>query len=292
MNGRKMILLLMLALMIAVAGQLSAQQKTTTTETEAVAASTAGGTATPADQTLNSHDVRNELTMVLRDHPPELGTILALDPTLLSDDAFLAHYPDLARFIAAHPEVRRQSAFYVEAFKPENPSTSHSVERMLEPLFAVGAMLLVLFALSWAIRTIVEQKRWSRLARTQSDVHNKILDRFGTSTELLDYIRTPAGSRFLESAPIPLHGEAPRMSAPIARVLGSIQFGVIISAAALGVLFVSSRFTKEAGDGLFAIGTIALCIGLGFIASAVVSLVLARRLAAPDEPRELAAANQ
>ncbi|HJX29810.1 MAG TPA: hypothetical protein VJ885_18055 [Thermoanaerobaculia bacterium] len=40
-------------------------------------------------------------------------------------------------------------------------------------------------------------------------MHNKILDRFNTTEQLLEYIRTPAGSKFLESAPIPLHVERP-----------------------------------------------------------------------------------
>jgi hypothetical protein len=295
MNGKRMILILMLTLMIAVAARTTAQQKKAATATGTAMTSTTTttttGTAAPADQSPTSQEIRSDLAALLHDHPPELGTILALDPTLLSDDAFLAHYPDLARFVAAHPDVRRQTAFYVEAFQPPKQNTQ-SIDRVLEPLFAVGAMLLFLFAMAWVIRTLVEQNRWSRLARSQSEVHNKILDRFGTSTELLDYIKTPAGARFLESAPIPLHGEPARMSAPVARILGSVQFGVIISAAAAGVLFVSTRFTKEAGDGLFAIGTIALCIGAGFIVSAIVSLMLSRRLGKANDERDLAVANQ
>ena len=43
-------------------------------------------------------------------------------------------------------------------------------------------------ALAWLIRTLIEQRRWKQLSRTQSDVHNKILDRFNTTEQLLEYI--------------------------------------------------------------------------------------------------------
>ena len=120
--------------------------------------------------------------------------------------------------------------------------------------------------------------RWRQLSRTQSEVHNKILDRFGTSSELLEYVRSPAGTKFLESAPIPVRAEEqPRPSAPQSRVMLSIQVGVVVTAAAVGMLLVSLRL-DEGADGLFALGAIGFCLGAGFIASALISLFLSRRL--------------
>lgn len=294
MNGKRMILILMLTLMLAVTTKLSAQEKTKksdSAETTATTTTVATQTATPTEERMSSQEVRNQLHALLREYPPQLGTILGTDPTLLSDDAFLAHYPELARFVAAHPDVKHQSAYYVDEFIRRDQVPDHPVERMLEPFMAGGAMLMVIFAVAWVIRTLIDQRRWTRLAHTQSEVHNKILDRFGSASELLEYIKTPAGSRFLESAPIPLHSEAPRQG-PNPRILGSIQLGVIICATAAGFLFISTRFTKDAADGLFAIGMIALCIGIGFIASAAVSIFLTRRLGASGDASSLAALNQ
>jgi hypothetical protein len=141
--------------------------------------------------------------------------------------------------------------------------------------------VLIAFALAWVIRTINEQKRWNKLSRTQSEVHNKILDRFGTSAEVLDYIKTPAGTKFLESAPIQLHDERPMRQVsnpPFTRAMWSIQIGVVLAVAALGMLLVSGRFDKESAQGFFALGVIGFSIGAGFIASAIVSIFLSRRL--------------
>jgi hypothetical protein len=230
----------------------------------------------------SSYDTRERFSTLLGRHPSELATILTLDPTLLSDEHFLARYPELAAFVADHPEVRHNPRFYLGEFRIQDRDT---LDTILEPIMIVFGFSLLAFALSWAIRQAIEQRRWSRLSRTQSEVHNKILDRFGTTAELLEYIRTPAGTKFLESAPIPLYVDRPAPQAPYNRTIWSIQLGVIVAAVALGMLLVSFRFGGESGAALFALGLIALCLGGGFIASAFVSIRLSRRLGLLDEGR-------
>lgn len=274
------------ALILGIAGQLFAQEETTTTITTTTPASTVTATATPeqvAQQYISSHEIRSEFSRLLRQRPPEVGQIIALDPSLLSDDAFLGKYPELRAFVAKHPEVRHNPNFYLDEFG-EPRHTRSALSEVLEGLTILSVFALIAFALAWLVRTIIEQKRWNRLSRTQSEVHNKILDRFSTSAELLDYIRTPAGTKFLESAPIPLHTEAPRQNAPLSRVIWSVQIGVIVAAASLGLLFVSGRFEKEAAQELFALGMIGVSIGVGFIVSAGVSIFMSRRLGLWQSP--------
>lgn len=63
-----------------------------------------------------SQQIRSDFVAILGEHPPELATILKLDPTLLSNDGFLAGYPALAKFVAETPEVRRNPRFYLSEF--------------------------------------------------------------------------------------------------------------------------------------------------------------------------------
>ncbi|HYC60050.1 MAG TPA: hypothetical protein VEK79_10855 [Thermoanaerobaculia bacterium] len=278
-----------LILMLALPGALVAQEtgsvaetSTITTESAEPATSTAEVTeraAVEAPTSQNSYETRGQFGSLLRRSPPELASILALEPTLLSNDAFLAGYPELSRFVKAHPEVRNHPGFYLEEFSYRVPQRGPIAE-VLEPLLIISGFSLLALALSWFIRTLIEQKRWSRLSKTQSEVHNKILDRFGTTAELIEYIKTPAGTKFLESAPIPLHepSSGPVPNAPLSRVMWSIQIGIIIAAGAIGMLVVSSGYKDDHGQGLFALGAIALAIGLGFIASAAITLFLSRRL--------------
>ncbi|HEX8616619.1 MAG TPA: hypothetical protein VF911_03440 [Thermoanaerobaculia bacterium] len=258
--------------------------ETARTSTSREAASGDDATAESTEQPVNAAGVRAEFTSLLSQGPPEVATILTLDPTLLSDAAFMGRYPRLAQFVAEHPEVRHHPRYYLSAFEERPIPRDSELEEILEPFVILAVFTLIAVALSWLVRTIIEQKRWNRLSRTQCEVHNKILDRFGTSAEVLDYIRTPAGSKFLESAPIPLHTEPVSRGTAMPRVVWTIQIGVIVAAAALGMLLVSLRFSDETGNGLFALGVIALFIGLGFTGSAAVSIFLSRRLGMFDVP--------
>jgi hypothetical protein len=279
---------LIVLLILPMVGGLAAQEATTDTTTTTTAAATetatvtdtTGGTETEASAERaapSSYGVRSEFTALVQNSAPDLARVLALQPNLLSNVEFMAAYPEVARFVAEHPEVKSRPRFFLAEFT-DQPYRRGPVEQLVEPLAAMLGILLFVVALAWLVRTWIEQRRWSRLSKTQAEVHNKILDRFGTSAELMEYIKTPAGSRFLESAPIPLRAERPAQSAPHARVVLSIQLGVIVAAAALGMLLVSLRYSDDNGEGLFALGAIALCIGLGFIASAFVTLALSRRL--------------
>ncbi len=280
-------IILILALLVSIAGALFAQETSTAaTDTTATAPATESAEAESVGETRSSHQIRNQFSSLLRQRPPEVATILKLDPSLLSDESFLAKYPELGRFVAAHPEVRHNPRFYLGEFSGPYERGSLAGD-VLEGLSIVAVFSLIAFALAWLVRTIIEQKRWNRLSRTQSEVHNKILDRFSTSAELLDYIRTPAGTKFLESAPIPLHAESGPQNAPLSRVMWSVQIGVVVAAASLGVLLVSGRFEKESAQELFALGMIGASIGVGFIASAAVSIFLSRRLGlGPGQPPE------
>ena len=268
--------MLILTLLVAMTGGVFAQPATTTTTT-----TTTSAPPPPLEETQTRQQVRDRFTRLLAQHPPEVAPLVVIDPTLLSNDPFLARYPELAQFVAAHPEIRRNPHYYVQELP--NPIAFRHRSTWQEAVEAIGIgfiICLIAFVLTWLVRTLIEQRRWSRLSRTQAEVHNKILDRFGSTEELLAYIKTPAGSKFLESAPIPLHVESAAPGTPMPRVLWSLQIGLIVAAAGLGMLLVSGRFDRESAQGFFAMGTIAACVGGGFILSAIVSMALSRRLGA------------
>jgi hypothetical protein len=140
------------------------------------------------------------------------------------------------------------------------------------------AIVIVISTLTWLIRTLIEYRRWSRLSRQQSEVHNKLLDRFSTNEELMNYIQTPTGKRFLESAPLQLEPGPRPTSAPVARILWSVQAGLVLFAAGVGLLVVSNNVQKEVVQPLYGFGVLFMSLGVGFVVSSFVSYVLSRRL--------------
>jgi hypothetical protein len=282
--------ILFLIPMLVFCGGLSAQE-TPPAESAATTEVLESTPATAQEAPRTPDEVRQAFSTMLHRQPWELASILALDPTLLSNSAFLADYPELARFVAEHPEVRRNPRFYLYEF-PAPGDRDGVLDGILEPLLVFSGFGLAAFAFTWLIRTVIEQRRWNWLSRTQRDFHGKIFDRFGSSAELLEYMRTPAGARFLEAAPIPLQVDGAKPNPPLSRVLWSIQVGVVVAAAALGLLIVSARFEGEAGEEVFAMGVIAFMIGVGFVASAAVSIFLSRRFGLwqlPSSPESAAA---
>ena len=281
---------LILMMMIAIPASLYAQEPSTTAAATATEAAETSDAATEtvateddeeiqesAARALTSYEVRDELSRILQQSPPEVSRVLRLDPTLLSNEPYLSGYPALAQYIEQHPEILRSPRFYLGEAREEreyNPAGE-----VLEAAAIFLTFTGIALVLAWLVRTVIEQRRWNRLSRQQSEVHNKILDRFGSTEELLSYMKTPAGSKFLESAPIPLHVDrGPVRQGGMPRVLLSIQIGVVVGAIGLGLIAVGGILGGGSGNELFALGIIGLFLGGGFVASAAVSIFLTKKL--------------
>ena len=272
-------LMMMLAVTAPVPAQESTPATTTATTTAADPAEAApGAEAAPAETPADRERIYTGFRSILGRHPSDVGTVLALEPSLLSNAEFLQQYPDLQAYVARNPQIVRNPHYYLRGYGVSRPVERDGLEDVIEMLSIFFVISLIALALAWFIRTIIEQRRWNRLSRQQSEVHNKILDRFGSTEELLAYIRTPAGTKFLESAPIPVHTERTAPNAPSSRLMWSIQIGVVLAIAGLGMLLVSLRFDGGSAHGFFAMGVIAFCVGAGFVASALVSVLMSRRL--------------
>jgi hypothetical protein len=241
---------------------------------------------------------REQLREVMRKYPPALGRVLKMDPTLLQDPAYLSRYPALAAFLAAHPEVAGNPAYYLEHvylqgdYEPQDAS-ARAISFWRNVFDSFSVMVVMAFVgtmLAWLVRTVLQHRRWQRLSRVQTEVHNKLLDRFAGTDELLSYVQTPAGRRFLEAAPIEVDAPGRTLAAPVNRILWSVQAGVILAAVGAGMLFVSGRVIPEVSEGIWLIGVLTLALGIGFVLSAVVSYTLSRRfgLFDPVSPPESA----
>ena len=108
-------------------------------------------------------------------------------------------------------------------------------------------------------------------------MHTKLLDRLTTNEDLMAYAQSPAGSRFLESTPIALDAET-RASAPVSRIIWSMQAGIVLMALGGGLLFVQKDAIDEVRQALSVIQAIVGSVGVGLIVSAVAAYVVSGRL--------------
>lgn len=150
---------------------------------------------------------------------------------------------------------------------------------MSDQMVQVLVLPALFFCIGWIVWIVATSRRRSRIAEIQRDIHGKLFEKFGTSQELIEYLKTEAGSKFLDSASI-------EQTRPFGRVLGSVQAGLILLLLGIAMLFV--RFTMpsvgwnaveqaQTAHGFLAVSFLLLALGLGFLASAGVSYRLSKQ---------------
>ncbi len=255
--------------------------------------STPPNTPTPSILTVEQPDAqraKEQLSSLLDHYPPSLRDVLATDPSLLSNQGYLAPYPALIGFLNAHPEVARNPSFYIgdeNSPRPRQDPTSKILDlwrQALDNLSIMAGFGLAVGVLIWLTRTLVDYKRWSRLAKVQTDAHTKLLDRFTANEDLLAYIQSSAGAKFLESSPIALDAAPRSVGAPLSRILWSIQGGVVLIAGGIGLHIVGGRVADPAAASLHGLGVIGIALGVGFVVSAIISFVISQRLGLIETP--------
>lgn len=237
----------------------------------------------PAYQSQDADQVRQQLQEILRMYPPAVGEVLRWDGSLLARPDYMAPYPQLALFLQQHPEVLRNPQYYFGGYnyyeRNRREPLPVEVEALGVLLGGLGGFLAVsafIGVLTWLVRAVIQHRRWLRASRVQAEVHSKLMDRMTNNEELLAYIQSPAGRRFLESAPLP-ESDGPR-GAPIGPIIWSMMAGIVLTTAGLGFRYSAQWITNEANQAFTVVGVIIIALGAGFILSSTMAYLVSSRL--------------
>ncbi len=137
------------------------------------------------------------------------------------------------------------------------------------------AIVMVIASMTLGVVTIMrltlEHMSRSRTLRAQTDLFNRLIDKFGSSSELLAYMQSEAGQQLLKTPEIP----APNA---YARILNSAQYGAMAVVIGFGILGIGSAFRgQEAADVTYVFGWLAVSIGGALLVSAVLSYLMSSR---------------
>jgi hypothetical protein len=242
----------------------------------------------------NANDTQRRIQELLQQYPPSLGRVLALDPTLLTNETYLQPYPQLSTFLAQHPEVAHNPSFFFDQqyrevarrqydYNDPKVAAIRAIDQALGGLAAMIVGLTIIGSVIWLIRSVIEYRKWQRVSRTHVETHAKLMDRLTSNEDLMAYMQSPAGRRFLEAAPIPLEAGPRSLGAPFGRILWSVQAGIVVAFLGGALMYASlrvasSEWFSEGELPLFIIGACALAVGAGFFVSAFVSWGLSHRL--------------
>lgn len=139
--------------------------------------------------------------------------------------------------------------------------------------FVIGlVMVTVTLTIGSILTALIRGRRERRVAELRAEVQSKLLDKFSSSSEALDFLRSDAGAQFTSATTF----ERPQAHA---RMLSSLQIGVVATFVGMGFFLVQENATNPEIQEPFSIfGIITVCLGLGFIASSLLGLYLSRKL--------------
>jgi len=238
----------------------------------------------------NARDTQRRLQTLLRDYPPTLTRVLQLDPALLTNEAYLAPYPSLAAFVGQHPDIVHHPAFYLG--QPDNENREDPTSRAMRAFVDVSSFAAIVtgfiaffITISWLARLLVDHRRWLRASKIQTEAQAKLFDRLTSNDDLLAYIHSPAGSRFLQPAPMPIDAGPRFVGAPVGRILWSVQAGIVLAIVGIGLRFAKGNVIQEIVGPLNVVAVLAISLGLGFAISAAVAFGLSHRLGLLEPPK-------
>ena len=107
-----------------------------------------------------------------------------------------------------------------------------------------------------------------RRAEIQAEVQTRLIDRFGSAPELVEFLQSPAGRQFVsgvQSAPAALARE---------RIMGGFTRAIVLSA--LGAAFLGLTFFYD--DDFAVPAAILFSLGIGYLIATLVSYRLASRM--------------
>ena len=253
----------------------------------ACGAATVSAQPRPTVEEQNANDTRERVRQILDQYPPSLRQVLRCDPSLLTRADYLATYPTLAAYAAQHPEIAHNPVYFLNGGCGSgfgNLEGRSQVAISIESIFVgLEVMLGVMFGIGtvgWILRSGIDYRRWQRAMKIQTEAHTKIVDRLASNEDLITYMNSAAGQRFLAAAPIAaatVDTPATPVAAPINRILWSVQAGVVLAVAGFGLFIAKGGIIDEAAQAMQVLSILVMALGFGFVLSALASWALSRQ---------------
>lgn len=148
----------------------------------------------------------------------------------------------------------------------DDQTLNHFMQNLAGMLVGIATII----AVAYVIGIIVGAFKHRASLRTQSEFHNKLLEKFSSAGEFTAYLQSDAGQRFFENL-------TTERTAPTTKILGSIQKGAILLLLGVGLMIGGRVFdSPQINEIFFVLGIIGLMLGLGFLVSAAIAYRLTK----------------
>lgn len=108
-----------------------------------------------------------------------------------------------------------------------------------------------------------------RIAKGQAEVQSKMIDKFGSAKEFVEFVQSPGGKEFLHAATERVTRE------PREKILGTIRTAVMFLFLGMAMFLIASLFDVDT-RGFSVAGILLTALGASFLISSFISLKLSR----------------
>lgn len=139
------------------------------------------------------------------------------------------------------------------------------------PLIAIVGSFTMVILIVW-----LATRAKTRRAELQAEVQTKLIERFGSTPEMIDFLKSSEGRQFVmgvQSVPAILTRE---------RILSGLTRAIVMTA--LGIAFLALTFLYD--DGFAVPAAILFSVGLGYLAATVLSYKLSERFPLEGLPQD------
>jgi len=136
---------------------------------------------------------------------------------------------------------------------------------MHEDIFIVAEVFGSFVFVIWSIVTTL---RRYKIAKLQSEIQTRMLDRLSSSQDLAAFSQTEAGKQMLDSLKV-------ESMSPYTRIISSVQASIVMLLFGSAMLWLRAR-VPDAADGFTVFGTLIIALGVGLGISGAVSYALSK----------------
>jgi len=146
----------------------------------------------------------------------------------------------------------------------------------MEPAILMFIPITISIAFFAMIAFIVWAKSHAKAqqSRYNAEVQTKLIDRFGSGPEMIEFLKSPEGQQFATGI-----SKLPKLAARD-RVVSGFTRAIFLTF--LGVAFLLLEFTEMENPGFLIAGAVLTALGLANLVSAAVSLKMSKRMGLVD----------
>lgn len=148
-----------------------------------------------------------------------------------------------------------------------------SLNNLINGITSIVFGVTIIVSVAWLAVKIGTAIKQRADMRTRAEIYNRLIDKFGTAPEFIEFLKSDAGIRFIDENTVEKIG-------PLGKILTAVSVGLVLTMLGIGLVVTGNIFGNSLGGDLYIVlavgGVCALMVGIGLLISAAISYRLCK----------------